>query len=370
MAAISEDVVRELASFKGRGGPVTTCYLDVDGRRHRAHLDYEKQLHRLLGWARSRANGTKSVHHDLTRIEDHVKAGIDRKGMRGLAMFSCSSADLWRVVPVPVPVHDQIVVADAPAVAQLEAATECSGRFAALLVDRQRARVMVFEVDELVAEVELFDELPRDYDVRGDMDRGDTSNHVENMVHKHLHRAGELAFAAWQEHQFDHLSLACPEELTSAIEQHLHPYLRDRLCDRLPVAATASLAEVREAVVEEEVQAERRRETALVERWREALGIGRRAVAGLAPTLEALFERRVDTMLVSEGYVEEGWRCSTSGRLCVKGPKSPVTGARMEHVPDVVEEAMQEALLQGCEVEICHNADLDVAGRIGALLRF
>ena len=369
MAAISEDVVRELASFKG-SGPITTCYLDIDGRRHRGHLDYERQLHRLVGWARSQANGTKSVHHDLDRIEEHVKAGIDRSGARGLAMFSCSSADLWRVVRVPVTVRDQIVVADAPAVGQLEAAAERSGRFGALLVDRQRARVLVFEVEDVVAEVDLVDELPRDYDVRGDRDLGDVSNHVSALVDRHLRRAADLAFRAWQEHGFDHLSLAVPEDLAAALDQRLHPYLRDRLCDRLPIAPTAARAEVAEAVRAEEVRAERRREALLVDRLRALVGAGGRAVAGLAPTLEALYERRVETILVSDGFAEEGWRCATSGRLCANGPSSPVTGERMVHVDDIVEEAVQAALIQGCAIEICQNADLDVLGRIGALLRY
>jgi hypothetical protein len=43
----------------------------------------------------------------------------------------------------------------------------------------------------------------------------------------------------------------------------------------------------------------------------------------------------------------------------------------MEQAEDVVEEAVQEALNQSCRLEVCHdNADLDVLGRIGALLRF
>ena len=43
----------------------------------------------------------------------------------------------------------------------------------------------------------------------------------------------------------------------------------------------------------------------------------------------------------------------------------------MTKVDDVVEEAIEEALAQDCRVEVCvGNADLDVLGRIGALLRF
>ena len=49
----------------------------------------------------------------------------------------------------------------------------------------------------------------------------------------------------------------------------------------------------------------------------------------------------------------------------------PDTGAPMERVDDVVEDAIEEALTQGVPVTICvGNADLDVLGRIGALLRY
>jgi len=40
-------------------------------------------------------------------------------------------------------------------------------------------------------------------------------------------------------------------------------------------------------------------------------------------------------------------------------------------VEDVVEEALDEALRQSCGVRLCvGSADLDVLGRIGALLRY
>ena len=59
------------------------------------------------------------------------------------------------------------------------------------------------------------------------------------------------------------------------------------------------------------------------------------------------------------------------GRPRVVGPTNPLNGQAMERVPDVVEDAIEEALTQGLPVTICvGNADLDVLGRIGALLRY
>jgi peptide chain release factor subunit 1 len=368
---ITEAAVRELAGFNGEGVPVTTCYLDVDGRRYHRHLDYEQELERLLRGARGMSNGTPSVNRDLKRIEDFVKGGLDRSRTRGLAIFSCSQHDLWRVVALPKPVRNQLVINEVPAVGQLEAAVEESERFGVLLVDKQRARVFVFEMGELIERSERLDELPRDYDQRGERDQGDVSNHVDALTSQHLKRAGAAAFAVFQEHHFEHFSLGAPDELIRSVESCLHPYLRERSCGRIGVAPGASLDEIRHAVLGLEAQQERAKEAALVERLRAAVGAGRRGVAGLDDTLPALGEHRVEVLLVSAGYSEEGWRCPSSGRLARVGPKSPVTGERMNKVADVVEEAVDEALNQNCRVEVCvANADLDVLGRIGALLRY
>ena len=92
--------------------------------------------------------------------------------------------------------------------------------------------------------------------------------------------------------------------------------------------------------------------------------------AGLPDTLGALNERRVANLLVSEGYTESGWRCAC-GALAAKGPTCPVDGQAMDHVDDVIHDAVDVALGQSCHVEVCvGNADLDVLGRVGALLRY
>jgi peptide chain release factor subunit 1 len=120
-----------------------------------------------------------------------------------------------------------------------------------------------------------------------------------------------------------------------------------------------------------EADVERRKEAEVVARLRDAVGARNRGVAGLDDTLRALVERRVETLLVSSGYTTPGWRCigcSYVGRI---GRRCPVCEQEMLAVDDVIEEAVEEALTQSCEVEICvGNADLDVLGGIGALLRY
>ncbi len=371
MADLSQDVIRSLASFKGEGGAVVSLYLDVDGRRFVRPRDYEVHLDAMLRRVAENGNAHAAAVEDLRRVEAHVKAGIDRSHTRGLAVFSCAAGGLWRVLELPVPVRNQLVVNATPHIRQLEAVLDQNERFGVLLADRQRARMFVFELGRLVDKSELFDQLPRHEDDRGDWNKDQVRDHSAEVAHHHLKRAADVAFAAFQAQQFDHLILGAPEDIARELERDLHSYLKQRIAGRINVAVNAPDATIVEAALQVEADVERAKEAKLVGRLRDAVGAGSGGVAGLAPVLAALVERRVETLLVSDGYEAPGWRCGSCGHVATRGPSCPVCPTTMTRVDDVVEEAVEEALGQACRVEVVvGNADLDVLGRIGALLRF
>ncbi len=371
MAVISEAAIRELAGIRGNIAPITSCYLDVDGRRLVRHQDVEHELDGVLRNARQRANGHRSVHDDLQRIEAFVKGGLDRSATRGLAIFACAASDLWEVIELPKPVRSCLVINHAPAVGQLESMVQEHEPIGVLLADKQRAQLYVFELGQLVDRSELLDELPRDYDSRGERERGTPQHHREELAHQHLRHAARAAFDLWQARGFLHLAIGASDHIASELEQTLHPYLQARLCGRVSVAVGAAPADVLAAAETVEAEVERTREAALVARLKEAAATDRRGVAGLATTLTALAQHRVERLVVSKGFAQEGWRCPDTGALALIGPKHPDTGVAMERVTNVVEDAIEEALTQRIPVTICvGNADLDVLGRIGALLRY
>ena len=372
MAAITEAAIRELASIRGRTAPITSCYLDVDGRRLARHKDLEHEVEVLLKGARTQADGQSSVDRDLHRIERYVRDELDRSRVRGVAIFACSADDLWRVVELPVPLRTRVVVNHAPAVGQLESVLREHEPIGVLLADRQRARMFVFELGELVERSELFEELPRETDVRGLRDRG--GDHPEALTahtRQHLRNAAQVAFAVWSQHPFSHLAIAAPDDLAGQLEADLHTYLRQRLVGRLAVPVTADHTQVLAAAQQVESRLERAREAEVVERLRAAAAAGRRGVAGLADAVEALGDHRVDTLVVSQGFSAPGWRCDGCKRLAAVGRRCKHCGSDMVEIVDLVEDAVEEALTQSCQVEICvGNADLDVMGRAGALLRY
>ena len=377
---ITDGLLRDLAGFTSERAPVTSCYLDVDGRRYIRPQDLEPHLDDLLRKGRRRmadADGTvdragqASVEADLKRISDHVRGGIDRSSTRGLAMFSCSADGFWQVLELAVSVPNVIVVNATPHIRVLESVVDQYLRFAVLLVDRQRSRIFVFEQGQLIDKQEHFDQLPRHDDDGGQMDRDHVAGHTQAVAAQHLRRSAQAAFAVFQEEAFDHLILCTPDALGREMEKELHPWLRDRIAARLSIPVAARDGEICQAALEVEAGVERAREAALVERLRQAVGAGSGAAVGLPDVLAALVARRVETLLVSEGYEAPGWRCRSCLYVGVLGRRCPLCSTEMDQVDDVVEEAVEEALNQSCRLAICRDdPDLDVLGRIGAILRF
>jgi peptide chain release factor subunit 1 len=376
---INEDRIRALAGHRG-SAVVTSCYLDVDGRLHPRHSDYEAQLDNLVRRGREKASGfgseaVRSVAADLDRIASWVRGGFDRSHVRGLAFFACSNDGFFEVVESPLPVRNQVVVSPTPHVRPLESLLQAYERFAVMLVDRQRARLFRFELGELTEHTEVFDTVTRSDDQAGHPARGSRGSavqrHSDEVAHRHLKHAAEVAFAELQQRPVDHLILGGSHEVVVELEGLLHPWITDRVADRLAISATAGPDEVRQAALCVESAVARRNESVLVDRLRDAVGVGDGGVAGLHATLAALVERRVDLLLVSDGYETEGWRCRSCRYLGPLGRRCPVCANAMDLVDDVVEEAVEEALANKCRVQMVRdNADLDVLGRIGALLRF
>ncbi len=370
---INASRIRDLAGFKGLDAPVTSLYLDVDGRRRIRARDVEVALERMARPVRERDHpeGHASVCADLDRMEAYVRGGIDRSRARGLAVFACSAHDFWEVETLAVPVADRLVVNHTPYVRELEAVVARHERYALLLADRQRARLFLFHQGELTDKGDHLDLLPRHDDDGGQMGKDQVAGHTAAAAHRHLKQAAAAAFALFQEQGFDHLVLCGPEDVTAEIERDLHAYLRERIAGRAHLAAGATEDEIRQVADDVEAGVQRALEAATVGRLRQAVGAGAGGVGGLDAVLQALVAHRVDTLLVSEGFEAPGWRCRACAWVGTLGRRCPLCGTDMEQVADVVEEAVEEALVQACRVAVCRdNADLDVLGRVGALLRF
>lgn len=372
MGAPTKDRIRELASFDAGDAEVVSVYLGLAGIE-RAHP--ERSCHRLERLARRMlgTNGSRrQVADDLERIEEYVRstAAASSGGVRAMAVFSCAPRDLWVTFELPVPVRDQLSVDRRPRIGPLERLSERHRRIGVLLADKQRARVVVVQAGIVLERRELFDELPRHEDDRGDWDKDHVHDHQRSAVRQHLRRAAQVAFEVFQEVGFEHLVIATPTELGPALERELHSYLAQRLSGRLTVPVGASDAEIRRMALAIEAEIERESELQLVRNLIERLPV-KGALSGLTSVLGAFNERRIAHLVVSDGFESPGWWCRRCSILATVGRQCSACGAEMESVPDVVSTLVDLTVAADVAVTTCDRCpDLDVHGRIGALLRF
>lgn len=375
MAELDRDLLRRLANWTSDGTPASSLYLDVDGRRYPRKQDYLVRAEYLCNRLKKDSEGLeRSAHLSVCRDADRMFAFIedlDRGPTRGVALFSCSAGELWERVLAPKPVRDRVALGPNPYVLPLEAMLETYQSFCTVIVDREKARILLARMGRIREESQLLDDVPGQHD-QGGWSQARFQRHIEEHMERHFKHVAEVLLTYLKRGGFDHLILAGPQEVVPEFERHLHDYVRRRIVARSHLAITAPAAEVldRSLAVEEEL--EQRREREVVERLLAEARAGRHGVLGLPPVLEAVNDGRVSTLVVPFDLEMKGMRCTECGRLAEKGGRCRTCGAPMEPVPDVIEAAVSATLRQSGAVETLTGsgrASLDGA-QIGALLRY
>ena len=184
----------------------------------------------------------------------------------------------------------------------------------------------------------------------------------------------ECAAAANQffaERPIRRLFLGGTSENVAQFRDMLPKQLQSCLAGSFPMDIDAGEPEVRQRALNllREVNAER--EAKLVDKLFTLDAQGGNAVLGLDRTLQAISEKRVDTLIISDGYRVPGYLDQSSGFLVANLALSPLAEADLDEVADVIESAVAQTVALGGHVEvIADNPYLEDAGRIGAILRY
>jgi peptide chain release factor subunit 1 len=375
MTELDRTLVRKLAEWSPGELPVTTVYLSVDGSEYPRKQDYELRLEEVLRSASDRAaavdrEANRSVQRDVEEIRSFVRGRFERKKTRGLALYSCSGAGLWEDVAVSRPVRNMAAVGPHPDLLQLERLLEVYESFCTVLVDSEKARIFLAELGRIEEQRDLVDDVPNQHK-QGGWSQARYERHVEDHRQRHLKHVAEVLLRFHKRRSFDHLIVGGPQEVTADFDKELHDYLRQRILATVNLSMHASADEVLARSLECEEELDRGRVREAVEQIVAESAAGRQAVAGLGPTLRALGENRVGTLVASMDLRTPGRECPSCGRLAVQGKRCNTCGAQTREVPDVVEAAVIQALRQGARVETAtEEPAFAERGGVGALLRF
>lgn len=380
-AAVAEAALRRLAAVKPGAHRVVSCYLKIEPRdraRGKYLIKVRNRIREMeqalpgLGLPRDVAD---AVAADLGRVLDFLKTPGNLPAAHGIAIFACRPARLFEVVPLPSVHRSRVAIDRTPLVRELAGTLEEFGRIYTAVVDRTAARLFEVTAGSATEVAGLTGMGTRGGRFRGDQDgpgwgEYNYHNRIREEKQRHYEAVSRALAALDRAAPARGVVLAGMGPDAGAVTPFLPVGLRERLFGTLKLSPReATPATVHARTLELRADYKRREERALVAEVEAREGEGW-AVNGIHATLKALGRGQVRTLLVQADASETGCRCGDSGRLVLE-PRECRGEGEPTPVVDVIDDAIEDALRQGVDVNVVYEDDSAASiDGLAALLRF
>ena len=405
MPTVTQDRIAALIAAPRGEDPVVSLFLRSWGQlnERKATLknllrEGEAQVEADTGWDDERKKQARALLERLRERCEVLLEGVSPQGRGAWALFA--SRERTEELPLPLDLRERIVVDRSPYASPLSSLIDQYERYGVILCDAKRARLC----EVYLGVVEGWEELESEHERKKGIPAGGparTANkaglgtqsyagleelrrrhHAEYVLHQHL---AEVADRAWRRHKVrpvDRWILAGNREVLPLLEEHLHSYLRERVVARENWALDLAKDDVRERVIATETRVEADKERALLAQVTNHRGAAGMACVGFDETLTSLFYGKVRTLIVMDGPPQLGRECPECHYLFLRPQdeqertptlvECPICKRPTRRVPDVVDEAVELAILSGARVEHVNYAQeqLKDLGGMAGILRF
>ncbi len=365
---LTESELKELLDYQPQH-PLLSIYLNTEPSEGSADA-YRLRLRNMLK--------DVDLKEDINAVVRYFDHEFDWSG-RSVAVFSCAPEDFFRAYTLAVPVRSRVRISDHPHVKPLADLLDAYGGYGVAVVDKQGARLFYFHLGELREQEGLVGETVR-HTKRGGAStvpgrRGGVAgrtNYEEDLIEKNMKEAADFAAHFFSENNVRRVLIGGTDDNVAAFRNFLPKAWQSLIVGVFPMSMTASKGEVLSKAMHIGNEAEKHRETRLVDLMVTGAAKGKGGVIRLDDTLGALHEGRVQTLVIREGYRAPGYRCTGCSYITAQEIKTcPFCGHPFEHIPDAVEMAVHQVMKLGGDVEVLHDGQSTEAfGNIGAILRY
>ena len=368
--------LERLAAFEPTEFPLLSLYLNL-GANERGRDSYDTFVRKALSERAkafaSNTPGRMSFDRDAGRIQTYLADSLDRSA-NGVAIFACAGAhDFFEAVQLDAKLDDHwLFIGPVPHLYPLAKLIDQYPRYAAVLLDTNKARILVFGLASLQRTTEVTGEKTR----RGSFGGWSQMRYQRHVDNTHLHNIKEVIdtldriVKAEQIHQ---IVVAGDEVAVPIFREQLAPPLREKVIDVIRLDRHAGEAEILEATLaavrNKDAETDVERVEQLIDGWRS----GGLAVAGPEATLAALQLGQVDELLITGAAdrLKPVQRLPDGARL--NGISFETSAARSVDQARLTlsDELVKRAEQTGARIRFIEDrALLAPVGGVGALLRF
>ncbi|MCA9919094.1 MAG: hypothetical protein KC445_14125 [Anaerolineales bacterium] len=365
---ITQEQFQALLSFEPGEQKVLSLYLDTDTG--------QTSTEAIKLMAKNLLREAEDLEKDAQAVDTYLNHSFDWKSP-GLAVFSSRGGDYFEAFPTAVSFRNRLRITPKPYLKPVGHLLDYYAHYGVILVDKVGARFFAYHLGELQeSDGFMGEEIHKLKDGRGSSAigrRGGTggASREEENARRNLREAASAAADFFNDKQIRRLFLGGTAENTAQFRELLPKQMQSCLADTFVMDMNAGEHEIRRETVRLLQTANAEREKKLVKSLLGTTASGGAAVVGLDDTLQAISNRRVQTLVISDGYRLPGYVDYASGFVVANLAKSPLSDRELTAVDDVIDSAFALSLNQGAHVEVIRDdPDLDNAGRIGAMLRF
>lgn len=376
---ISKNELERLLAREGGTKPVLSVFLDMsvnsnNKRTHRIFLSQKLAQFQELDNPRQNGEGgdARVVADAFERVQNWLDDEYDEEN-RGVVIYTELGGDWFEALQFPVPVQNRLVTADKPVVGPLAQVIESYHHYGVIMLDREHVRLLSVWLGSLLDEVEFRgDPLPPPHSVQAG---GYSQSRIQRRKWEEMkHFFKEFAFEVEEfvkRYQPDDLVILGTDENVARFREFLPDSLLQKVVYTGPMDVDGRSADVIQKLEPHLRASTELHDREMMQQVRDRVAHDYLATAGFQPTLTALQEGKVDTLILGSDQRRDGVRCGQCGFLFARELKScPYDGSSTLEGVDVVEEMVRMAEGQGVAISFCDPQEVRDLNGAAALLRF
>ncbi|MDD5600714.1 MAG: hypothetical protein PHC87_03035 [Actinomycetota bacterium] len=373
--------IEKILNYEPTGNPVVSVYLMVD-RARITKKNYQTRLNSMIADSKEKLESDvrfdKNQKKEIFDIFDRMKSFVNDKFSAGstktLAIFS-SANGLWEEIRIPIIMRSRMIIDPKPYTQSLRALINNSKKYGVLTINRQKAQIYSIYLDEVREYLAAFiSDVPSKVNYKSEalLREKKLYGRLEEKLRQFFKLVNDKTLELYSEKKFDYLILSGKKEIIPAFEEYMHSYLRSVYIGSIDAEpdSKVSLILKKAKTIIDKFEADTKNDLIdkLIDEYNPT-GLG---VLGIEATMRFLLADRVKTLIYERHYMHSGYVCNICGYLTVKErEKCPYCEGELIFYNDIVDEIVENALDQGCEiVDIEGNKRLIEAGSIGAVLRY
>ena len=315
----------------------------------------------------------QSFDRDADRIRQYLESEVD-KTSQGLAIFASGGAEFFEAIPVEAPFENHsLFIGSVPHLYPLAKLIDTYPRYAAVMLDTNKARILVFSLAATERDEKIQNEKTR-RSKKGGWSQARYQRHIENFHLQHMKEVVDALDTIVREEDIKHIVVAGEEVAMPIFREQLPKHLEAKLVNVIALQRNADGADILEttlaALRENDAETDAEKVEQLMDAWQSG-GLG---VAGPEATLSAFQLGQVDELIITASPellkpVQKLPDDAAPGEVQVdtSAPQGAADEKRLKLADELVTRAHQTA----ARIRFIEDPNLLAGiGGVGALLRF